>query len=386
MKRQIASTAFLGIFTVIVTQTITHFEDKSFSNLPVMDLLNNSMDIASADIDGDGDHDIIIASEWKPNLILLNDGKGHFSNGTEGRLPRKSYDSEDVEVADFDNDGDPDIIFASEDNQVHEYYLNDGKGFFTDVSDRLTFHSKANAVVACDFDRDGDIDLIFGNEGQDIYLSNDGKGHFTDETALRLPNDQNTTQDVEAADLDSDGDLDLVIGNEDGNRIYLNDGKGRFTDVTKDHLPLQGSEETRKVDLADIDRDGDIDIFFSNVNFRGTMNPANRVLVNNGKGVFTDQTTERYRGDNNLHTADASFIDLNGDNYLDMVVANIFGGYQQIFLNDGKGVFHEKTRDFYKSKLSTEVIAVETGDWNKDGKPDLYMGVFKDADALLFGK
>lgn len=366
---------------------VKEFEDISQAALPLSDLLNNSMDVASGDLDGDGDHDLVIASEFRQNLLLLNDGNGKFTNGTAGRLPAKRHDSEDIVLADLDKDGDLDIIFVSEDDQVHEYYLNDGKANFTDVSARLNFQSTANAVIEGDFDKDGDIDIIIGNAGQDIYLANDGKGNFKDETALRLPQDQRTTQDIETADIDRDGDLDLIIGNEDGNQLYLNDGKGKFTDATKDRLPPpDGSEETRKVELADIDGDGDADILFCNVNFRQTMNPANRILVNNGKGFFTDQTSTRYNGRNDLHTADACFTDLNGDQLPDIIVANIFGGYQQVFINDGKGSFNERTTDYFKGNVTSEAIAVEAGDWNKDGITDLYFGVFRNADILLKGK
>ena len=377
----------LLLYTYRGSQAVKEFEDVSHASLPVSDLLNNSMDVASGDLDGDGDNDLVIASEFRQNLLLFNDGTGKFTNGTAGRLPSKRHDSEDIVLADLDKDHDLDIIFVSEDDHIHEYYLNDGKGGFADVSERLGFQSTANAVIEGDFDKDGDLDLVIGNQGQDIYLTNDGKGNFKDETRLRLPEEQHTTQDIETADLDGDGDLDLVLGNEDDNQLYLNDGSGKFTDATRDRLPLlSGSEETRKVDLADIDNDGDKDIFFSNVNFRQTKDPANRILVNNGKGFFMDETAKRYSGKNDLHTADACFIDLNGDKWLDLVVANIFGGYQQVFLNDGRGRFAEKTNDYFKRSITSEAIAVEAGDWNKDGVTDLYFGVFRNADVLLKGK
>lgn len=367
--------------------TNTGFENISESHLPVNDLRNNTMDVVSADIDNDGDLDLVIASEFRQNLILLNDGSGKFSNGTEGRLPKKQHDSEDIAVADFDNDGDPDIIFVSEDDQVHEYYLNDGKGNFADVSERINMRTTANAIIEADFDRDGDVDVILGNAGQDLFLANDGKGFFADETSSRLPADNSTTQDIETADLDGDKDLDLVFGNEDDNRIYLNDGKGKFTDVTEKHLPyIPGNEETRKVDIFDVDLDGDDDLFFSNVNFRKTKDPANRLLINNGKGVFTDETIQRYHGINSMHSADAQFTDLNGDKYPDLLVANIFGGEQQVFINDKKGSFTEKTKDYFTSNPSSEAISVEVGDWNKDGVKDIYLGVFRGADLLLRGK
>ncbi|HYE55018.1 MAG TPA: VCBS repeat-containing protein [Chitinophagaceae bacterium] len=362
------------------------FRDVSATNLPVADLRNNSMDVASADIDGDGDHDLVIASEFRQNLLLFNDGTGKFTNATAGRFPKKSHDSEDIAPGDFDKDGDTDIIFVSEDDHVHEYYLNDGKGNFTDASARIPVQTTCNAVIEGDFDKDGDLDIILGNEGQEIFLANDGKGNFTDETNKKLPADNNTTQDIEAADFDKDGDLDLVIGNEDDNKLYLNNGKGVFTDATQNRLPVTpGREETRKVDVVDVDGDGDMDVFFSNVNFRQTKDPANRLLINDGKGNFTDETASRYTGNNALHSADACFVDLTGDKKPDLIVANIFGGYQQVFINDGKGFFKESTNDYIKGNLTSEAIAVEAGDWNKDGFVDLYFGVFRDADVLLFG-
>ncbi|HZH99653.1 MAG TPA: VCBS repeat-containing protein, partial [Flavisolibacter sp.] len=295
------------------------------------------------------------------------------------------HDSEDIALADFDKDGDIDIVFVSEDDRVHEYYLNDGKGFFTDNSLKIPVLSTCNAVDAADFDHDGDIDLILGNDGQDFFLLNDGKGNFTDETQSRMPVDYTVTQDVQSADLDGDGDLDLVMGNENGNRMYLNDGKGRFTNNTEGRLPV-ANEETRKADLADIDGDGDIDIFFSNVDFGKQKDKSNRILINNGKGFFTDETSKRFKALNDMHTADIEFADMNGDNYPDMLIGNVFGGYIQVCINDGKGNFTEISDTAFTSRIRGEAISVQVADVNKDGKKDVYLGMFRSADMLLLGR
>jgi hypothetical protein len=363
------------------------YNNATSSNLPVRDLLNNSMDVEPFDVDQDGDLDLVIASEFRPNLLLINDGKGVFSNGTSGRLPARNHDSEDIALGDFDRDGDTDLVFVSEDNKVHEYYLNDGKGVFQDVSNRLPIQCESNAVVAADFDADGDIDLVLGNAGQDIFMANDGKGYFSNDTPNRLPTDTDVTQDVEAADIDKDGDLDLVFGNEDDNKLYLNDGKGRFSAATTGRLPIMpGTEETRKVDLADVDSDGDLDIHFSNVNFRQTKKWANRLLINDGKGVFTDETDQRYKGDNARHTADAQFADLDGDKDPDLVLANLFGSAAQVFINTGKGIFEEQTTNWLPTNAGREAISVEIADLNRDGLPDLYFGVFRDSDLLFLAE
>ena len=362
-----------------------YFEDASSTVLPLDALRHNSMDIEIADLDGDGDQDVVIAMEFRPNVLLLNDGKGKLEHASPGRLPQKNHDSEDIALGDFDQDGDLDIVFVAEDDQRHEYYLNDGKAVFSEASERIAFPSTANAVDAADYDKDGDLDLILGNAGQEFFLAGDGKGTFTDETASRMPQDTTTTQDVQSADIDRDGDLDLVLGNEDGNRLYLNNGKGVFTDATTGRLPLR-DEETRKVDLADIDKDGDLDLFFSNVDFGKKKNNADRLLLNNGKGFFTEETDKRYAVMNNMNTGDVSFVDLDGDKDLDIVAANVFGGHLQAALNNGKGFFTEVTEEVFREPVRGDAISVDVLDINGDGRMDIYIGMFRGTDKFFINK
>jgi len=372
-------------FSLMLNKTEFLFEEVSDTVLPLDALRNNSMDIEFSDLDKDGDMDAVIAMEFRPNVLLLNDGKGRFENASQGRLPQKNYDSEDIAIGDFDGDGDTDIIFVAEDDQHHEYYLNDGKAVFSDATHDFSFPSTCNAIDAGDFDSDGDLDLILGNAGQDYYLTNDGKGRFTNETKNRMPQDQNTTQDVQSVDFDKDGDLDLIIGNEDGNRLYLNDGNGNFGDATSQRLPIV-DEETRKVDLADVDRDGDLDLFFSNVDFGKNKNNADRLLINNGKGFYVDETTQRYAVVNNMNTGDISFVDLDNDEDVDIVAANLFGGHLQVALNDGKGNFKEVTNEVFASKINGDAISVDIIDMNNDGWLDIYVGMFRGTDKFFFNK
>ena len=372
-------------FSFIRHTSVLTFEEASAQVLPLDALKSNSMDLEMADLDKDGDLDVVVAMEFRPNVLLLNDGKGRLEKAPYNAFSQKNNDSEDIAVGDFDKDGDMDIIFVAEDDQKHEYYLNDGRALFSDVTDRFPFASTCNAIDAADFDKDGDLDLILGNAGQDFYLSNDGKGRFTDETKERLPQDQTITQDVQSADLDKDGDLDLMLGSEDGNRLYFNNGKGVFTDVTEANLPL-ANEETRKVDIADIDKDGDLDLFFSNVDFTKKKDIANRLLLNKGKGVFVDETAKRYAADNTMHTGDMSFADLDNDKDLDMVIANLFGGHLQVLFNDGKGYFKEATNEVFASKVAGDAISVDVIDLNRDGRMDLYIGMFRGTDKFFFNK
>lgn len=329
-----------------------------------------SMDVKAIDIDGDKDLDIVLANEFQANTILINNGKGVFTNESAQRLPQVVHDSEDVVVADFNGDKLLDIIFCSEDDKIHEYYINTGKGVFKEADFKLP-NSEANAVITADLNKDGKPDLIFGNNGVNTILINNGKGAFNQENN-RLPQITRVTQDLVLLDVDKDGDLDLFVGCEDGNLLYLNNGKGFFTDVTETNLPKGVDMETRKVSVTDVDKDGDLDLFLSNVNFRGDKNPQNRLYINNGKGKFTDETDSRLPTDTD-HTIDAVFEDINNDGSLDIVVSNVFGGYLKIYLNNGKGKFADETDAILGKKYVRDGLGVIVADLDGDGQKDIYV-------------
>ncbi|MBK8968216.1 MAG: VCBS repeat-containing protein [Lewinellaceae bacterium] len=369
------------------------FEDLSEKNLPVMALLGRSMDAAVADVDADGDLDIVVANEHNFNILLLNDGQGRFTDGTQGRLPFRKHDSEDIALTDFDGDGDPDLIFVSEDDQLNEYFENDGKGVFRDISYKLPARGTSNAVAAIDLNGDGHPDLLIGNApdrqnrgGQNVCLLNDGKGNWTDATAARLPASTKATQDLELGDIDGDGDSDLIVANEDDCEILINNGQGIFSDETAVRLPLEaGKWETREARLADVDVDGDLDLFLANVNFRQNKDPQNRLFINDGKGVFRDETATRLPVEA-THTLDAKFLDLNGDGHPDLLTANSFGASYTACFNDGKGTFSPPTEAVFPASCRGDGLDIEVADFNGDGQPDLYLCNFQGHDFLLFGK
>lgn len=360
------------------------FVDATDTHLPATD--GRSMDAQAVDVDGDGDRDLVVAREMKPDLLLLNDGAGRFVNAAAGRIPQVPRDSEDVAVADFDRDGDLDVVIGSEEDGASRFYRNDGRGFFTEVEELLPRRGVTNSVIAADVDGDGDADLLFGNRGQNLLLLNGG-GHFTDHTAQRLPAVDDVTQDLEAGDVDGDGDLDLVVGNVGDNRLLLNDGHGFFSEAAPGRLPLRATiEETREAELADVDGDGDLDLYFANVAFVAGADPQNRLLVNDGRGFFTDETAQRI-GRETSYTLDAEFLDLDRDGDLDMVTANVNDTQPfRAFLNDGTGAFKDATGSVLPSRLDGHGIDVEVADFNGDGKRDLYLSNYSATDRLLLAK
>lgn len=364
------------------------YKDVSLTNLPLGVVSGPGMDVEAADLDGDADLDVVIANEYQPNKILLNNGSGVFTDGTPGRLPQKNLDSEDIGIADMDRDNDLDIVFATEDHAIHELYFNNGIAVYRDKSNVLP-GSIANSVLAIDINNDSLPDLIFGNAGpsdtpaRNFILVNNGDSTFTNETSTRMPNVLDITQDIKLADIDNDGDNDMVVGNEDGNKIHINNGSGFFTDETTIRLPLTGFEETRKVTLADIDGDNDLDIFFANVAFRPVMQRQDRLLKNNGSGIFTDVTSTNLPVDQE-HTTEGIFVDVDFDGDLDLITTNIFVNRPvKVFLNNGSGVFEERTTEVLPAGVQGEGIGIKAADFNGDHLLDLYICNRGQQDKLL---
>jgi hypothetical protein len=393
MKKSI----FYGIlvsFTFSNAQNIG-FKNVSSTNLPEISQSNikNSMDAKTGDIDNDGDIDIIVAIEFYKNIILTNDGKGNFLNGSsklpdlKPKISPKPYpyypyhDSEDIALEDFDKDGDLDLIFVSEDDEINEYYLNDGKGYFKNSTHLLPATGVSNGVLAGDFDQDGWIDVIIANNGQNIYLKNE-KGDFTEGTKKHLPELVDITQDMQALDFDKDGDLDIIVANEKANTLLLNNGKGVFRDETKKYFTLEVlNDETREATFADIDNDGDFDIYFANVNMFQQLDPIQRLLINKGeKNKLVDETEMRLGFTKKYSIVDANFHDFDKDGDSDLLLLSDQG--PKLFENNGKGQFTDITEKTI-GVIDAFGVDTEIADFNNDGKSDIFISCFRGRDILL---
>ncbi len=361
------------------------FEDQSEGRLPDAVRNGTCMDARAADLDQDGDLDLVLSMEKRENHVLLNDGDGFFED-LGARLPQPDgRDTEAAAVADFNGDGRLDIVFVTEDDLVNEYYLSSATSLgFVPSPSPLPVEGKSNAVLVIDFDGDDAPDLLIANDGQNFALVNDGTGHFIDDTANRLPARADTTQDLALGDVDGDGDIDLAVANESDNRLLLNDGAGHFTDAPTGSLPT-AANETRDVDLDDVDGDGDLDIFFGNVRFIHE-DAQNRLLLNDGRGHFEDVTETHLPRDDDS-TFDVEFVDLDGDGDLDLAVGNsafgdhmlarllarTAGSFLHVYENDGRGHFTEATLAFLGRRYHESTFDIAAGDFDGDGLDDLFI-------------
>lgn len=373
-----------------------YFKDVTATHVP-LDPEAHALDVVLADVNGDGHLDAILALEALPNRLYLNDGTGKFT-WKKGVFAAEKHDTEHVRVADLDKDGHLDVIFVAEDDHHHEFYLGDGNGNFRNVSERMLAKSEANGLDIGDVNGDGLIDVIIGNSGANkrnfLWLNNPEKpGHFIDYTKSGLPAVATETQSVKLTDLNGDGLLDFIAGNEvPPNRLFFNDGKGHFTERAE-NLDLPVPLHTREVLTFDANGDRHPDILFLNLTSNGgafEKDPTARLLINDGKGRFKDETANRMPKQD-YSTYAGAIIDFNRDGFPDMILSAIkippFEAMQvQALQNDGKGNFKQVTSQVIPEVTIGRSWGIAVGDVNKDGKLDLFIGQWGTQARLLLGK
>jgi hypothetical protein len=238
---------------------------------------------AIGDVNRDGLPDVALGNsgERGQNFLWLNDRNrpGHFIDATKTHLPVVNDATQDIALADLDEDGDLDMVVANE-VPPNRLLLNDGQGRFADVSDRLQLPVELHTREVHVFDAtgDGELDLLFLNltsnargrekDPQARLLVQDSRGQFIDETAKRLPTNAFSSWGGAVVDFNDDSHPDLIVGAIEvpgfkplQARAYANDGKGKFKDVTTDVMPATTVGRSWSTAVGDLNGDGKDDIF-----------------------------------------------------------------------------------------------------------------------------
>lgn len=260
---------------------------------PIMEDI--SPDVQLVDIDGDGDLDALIANEnpfdqdplhGGQNRLLLNDGAAQFSDASD-RLPVLTDQTSAIATGDIDGDGDADVVVLNRGQDL--VLINDGTGHFTDeTSARLgdNADTSRNGALA-DLDGDGDLDLFVVNSRNEpiAVYRNQRDGHFKPIAQNVEPFDGETDTSLALVDLDDDGDLDIYLTNAGASnmghgftggpdRILRNNGNAKFKDVTDQYFTPPNDPSTAVV-FGDIDADCDLDLLVGNSGDDG----AERVFI-----------------------------------------------------------------------------------------------------------
>lgn len=207
--------------------------DGSFENLTslLMPVLPAGIrDASFADYDGDGVVDIFLVYGKGQNRLLINNGVGKFSDRTSSRLPRILDDSMHADWADFDQDGDNDLlvvnrsiskIYRGHSEETNYFLENTGGGTFRKRSHKILPRFPSQKVYLLDGNGNTRPDaLILTVEGV-YYLQGRGKWQFSDETVRRLPRFRKFDQ-MTFGDINQDQFLDLFAWSKQSGRLWLN--------------------------------------------------------------------------------------------------------------------------------------------------------------------
>ena len=343
--------------------------------------------VAFADVDGDDDFDVLITgrNEYSESTAKLyaNDGIGGYSLviGT----PFDEVESGSIAFADVDADADIDVLITGYNNgnlRIAKLYTNNGSGGYS-LEIGTPFDGGSDGSVAfADIDGDSDLDLLITglttlNERTANLYTNDGNGGYV--LAIETPFEAVSGSTAVFADVDQDDDQDIMIIGFNGSsaiaQLYVNNGAGTYELAI--NMPFDGVE-SGSIAFADVDGDGDLDVLITG--FNNTVQNTAKLYVNNGIEGFMLVIGTPFDG---VNFSSIAFADLDGDEDQDVVITgtdNLFGSTASLYTNDGIGGYQKQLgTPFDRVSLSSIAIADVDGDNDQDllitGRNELHQRV-----------
>ncbi|EDQ88337.1 uncharacterized protein MONBRDRAFT_9157 [Monosiga brevicollis MX1] len=330
--------------------------------------------VLAVDVDSDGHTDLVTASYYNDQVAWFrNQGQGRFE-GSLRIISDSNKGSRTLAVADLDNDGDLDLVVGSSVDFRISWYASNGSQYDAVPRVITTETRSIRDVVTADLDNDGYVDIISGSNDQNaaIFWYRNQQGSFSGARHV-LDEDSPAILGVAAADFDNDNLTDVVAASESSNTVtwYRNLGNGSFS--SRLYLTLNGAHRPVSVVAVDLNQDGRPDILCSTL--------LGRVIWfrNTGMGTFapaavvtTDLSSSRY----------ATAADLDNDGWLDVIIAGYDNNVTAWVRNLGNDSFDDTTQLIDMNARGAHWIA--TADFDGDGRTDVAAACFLDSNVITY--
>jgi len=222
-------------------------------------------DVHSADLDGDGDLDVLSASALDDTIAWYENTDGQGSFGAQQIISTDADEAISVYTSDIDNDGDIDVLSAStRDDKIAWYENTDGLGNFSSQKIITTNADGAKYVFAVDIDGDGDSDVLSASAFDNKiawYENTDGQGNFGSQQIISTTTE--FAKFVYSADLDNDGDTDVLAAAFGENKVTWfenTDGLGNFG---TEQIITTETINPNSVFATDLNGDDSVDVLYA---------------------------------------------------------------------------------------------------------------------------
>ena len=359
--------ATIATATLNATTAFASFSESTYASG------TSSRDVVSADLNGDGKPDLVVANRGDNTVsVLLGNGDGTFQKQVTyatGVQPGS------VAVGDFNGDGKLDIVVSNYSDNTVSILLGSGDGTFQTQQTYAT-GAGPSVVAVGDFNGDGKQDLVVANYNDNTVSVLLGKGDGTFQAPVAFAAGGYPSF-VAVGDFNGDGRLDIVVSDANDNTVSVLLGNGDGTFQTRQTYPV--GSVPYSVAVADFNGDGKLDLAVAdsgyNPNFTDNFPKYVSVLLGNGDGTF--QAQQSYQVGNEPFSV--AVADINGDGRLDLALANRLDNTVSTLLGNGDGTFQAQVV-YATGSGPTSVVSA---DFNGDGRPDLAVADLNDNTVAL---
>ena len=292
--------------------------DPSWTASDITTTFDNPWGVYVDDVDGDGDLDVVSAVANDDTIAWSENDGAADPSWTTSEIATTAINPRNVHVADMDGDGDLDVVATSLDDDTVSWYENDGADDPSwTAADIDTNSDGAFGVYVDDMDDDGDLDIVIGSAYDDTiaWYENDGAADPS-WTKSAIDTSADGARNLHVGDMDGDGDLDIVAASADDDTIAWYENDGAANPAWTKSVIDSSLDAALSVYPADLDGDGDLDIVSASA-FDHTIAWYQNDGAADPSWSGTDITTSA------TGARDVFVGDMDGDGDLDIVAASV---------------------------------------------------------------